>query len=192
MVWKCSHHLSRSVLFEEGDDSSSDEELYLPKTDTNQKSSFAASKDVGEKLKEEGALLAERGFFKEALTKWNHSLQHIPNDFTLHEMQAQILMTLEKDMASVQAAERSVNLKRNWQPGWQTLGRAQLNIQDPSMALKSFGRALYLQPCDDDVRAELFQTLKLLEKLAAPLQPVPTIEEEAAMMIVEDEDEEER
>jgi len=94
MIWKMKYLLKKSPLME--DDDEDDDEFWFTKTTNKPKSSFKACIETGEKLKEEGIELAEKGYFNEALMKWNNSINHKPDDYTLHEMQAQVLMMLEK------------------------------------------------------------------------------------------------
>ena len=161
---KTTQVLKPSIHFNtDSSDSDSENELWLPKHKIP--SIKATNKETGLKLKQEGTLLAEKGFYREALTKWNKAVEHLSEDHTIHEMQAQVLMMLDKDMAACQACERSLTIKKNWSEGWQTLGRSQLNIQDHPQALQSFCRALHLNPADCEVRKELNDTSRLLKEI---------------------------
>ena len=161
---KTTKHLKRSKHFNEDfSESDSENELWLPKY--KPPSIKATNKEAGLKLKQEGTVLAEKGFFREALTKWNKAVEHLPDDHTIHEMQAQVLIMLDKDMAACQACEKSLLIKKNWSEGWQTLARSQLNIQDHPQALQSFCRALHLNPADCEIRKELYDTSRLLKEI---------------------------
>ncbi|XP_076814358.1 tetratricopeptide repeat protein 33-like [Clavelina lepadiformis] len=102
-------------------------------------------------LKEEGSVLAGQEKYSDALKKWNEAINLNPHDEILYEMKAQVLMILEKDFLAVQCAEKAIQTKKHWWIGWQTLGRSQINIKDVDMAIKSFSRALHLNPmCEPD------------------------------------------
>ncbi|XP_077441653.1 tetratricopeptide repeat protein 33 [Vanacampus margaritifer] len=98
------------------------------------------------KLKEEGAVLAEQNRHREAVKKWDEAIQLTPDDPLLHEMKAQVLMTLQEVFPAVKAAETAVKLRTVWWEGWQTLGRAQLSMGEVDMALRSFQVAVHLRP----------------------------------------------
>ncbi|KAH7971111.1 hypothetical protein HPB49_018836 [Dermacentor silvarum] len=117
------------------------------------------------RLRQEGTTLAELDRNWEALKKFDEALQLTPGDVTIHEMRAQVLMLLREDFAAVQEAEQVVKLDPSWWVAHQTLGRAQLQLGEIQMALRSFCSAVHLNPADEELRTEdLLYTLQLLKK----------------------------
>lgn len=117
------------------------------------------------RLRQEGTTLAELDRNWEALKKFDEALQLTPGDVTIHEMRAQVLMLLREDFAAVQEAEQVVKLDPSWWVAHQTLGRAQLQLGEIQMALRSFCSAVHLNPADEELRTEdLLYTLQLLRK----------------------------
>ncbi|KAL1469275.1 hypothetical protein MTO96_004980 [Rhipicephalus appendiculatus] len=94
------------------------------------------------RLRQEGTTLAELDRCWEALKKFDEALQLTPGDVEIHEMRAQVLMLLREDFAAVQEAEQVVKLDPSWWVAHQTLGRAQLQLGEIQMALRSFCSAL--------------------------------------------------
>lgn len=125
-------------------------------------------------LKEEGNRLAEECNFSAALNRWDASLRMIPGELmcqpevvnesaSIHELQAQALMALDQDFRAVQAAHAATNLCPDWGDGWGTLGRSQLNLGEPAMALESFRRALENGPsCPEDVEEDMKQAQQMI------------------------------
>ncbi|KAJ3605321.1 hypothetical protein NHX12_027370 [Muraenolepis orangiensis] len=102
-----------------------------------------------ERLKSEGALLAEEGRNWEAIKKWDEAIQLTPENPLLYEMKSQVLSVLQEVFPAVEAAELAVKLKPMWWEGWQTLGRAQLSLGE---AVRSFQVAVHLCPSDATLR----------------------------------------
>ncbi|KAK3509434.1 hypothetical protein QTP70_035086 [Hemibagrus guttatus] len=100
------------------------------------------------RLKDEGALLAEQSRHWEAVRKWDEAVQLTPEEAALYEMKSQVLTILQEDFAAVQAAEMAVKLQPVWWEAWQTLGRAQLNLGEVALAIRSFQVALHLHPLE--------------------------------------------
>ncbi|XP_070599509.1 tetratricopeptide repeat protein 33 [Erythrolamprus reginae] len=102
-------------------------------------------------LKDEGAILAEKGRYQEALHKWDEALQLTPEDATLYEMKSQVLMSLHEMFPAVQASEMAVQRDpRSWE-AWQTLGRAQLGLGEITLAIRSFQVALHIYPLSSEL-----------------------------------------
>lgn len=96
---------------------------------------------------EKGGLLAEHGRFSEAISQWVLGLSANPPPFEasrLWESRAQAHMALEEWFLAVQCAEFATRKDPAWADGFVTLGRAQLNLGEPSMAAVSIQRALAL------------------------------------------------
>lgn len=94
---------------------------------------------------EKGGLLAEQGMFSEAISQWILGLSANPPPFEasrLWESRAQAHMALEEWFLAVQCAEFATQKDPSWADGFVTLGRAQLNLGEPSMAVASIQRAL--------------------------------------------------
>ncbi|XP_034565928.1 tetratricopeptide repeat protein 33 [Notolabrus celidotus] len=101
-----------------------------------------------ERLKDEGALLAEQGRNWEAIKKWDDAIQLTPDNPDLYEMKSQVLTILQEVFPAVKAAEMAVKLRPLWWEGWQTLGRAQLNLGEVELAVKSFQVAIHQCPSE--------------------------------------------
>ncbi|KAM9441476.1 tetratricopeptide repeat protein 33 isoform 1-T1 [Clarias gariepinus] len=100
------------------------------------------------RLKDEGALLAEQSKHRQALRKWDEAIQLTPEEANLYEMKSQVLTVLQEVFPAVQAAEMAVKLRPMWWEAWQTLGRAQLNLGEIELAVRSFQVALHLHPLE--------------------------------------------
>ncbi|XP_058474210.1 tetratricopeptide repeat protein 33 [Solea solea] len=100
------------------------------------------------RLKEEGALLAEEGRHWEAIKKWDEAIQLTPDNPLLYEMKSQVLTILQEVFPAVKAAEMAVKFRPLWWEGWQTLGRAQLNLGEVDLAVRSFQVAIHLCPSE--------------------------------------------
>ncbi|CAG5121116.1 unnamed protein product [Candidula unifasciata] len=132
--------------------------------------SLEDSLSKSERLKAEGAVLAESERYWEAIKKWDEAMQLTPLNEKILEMKAQALMAVGEVFPALQAAERVVALTPTWWVGHQTLGRALANIGEVKLALKSFARAVHLNPVNEELWLEdLMWTKSLLErkKLAA-------------------------
>nr|XP_020475177.1 tetratricopeptide repeat protein 33 [Monopterus albus]XP_020475178.1 tetratricopeptide repeat protein 33 [Monopterus albus]XP_020475179.1 tetratricopeptide repeat protein 33 [Monopterus albus]XP_020475180.1 tetratricopeptide repeat protein 33 [Monopterus albus] len=100
------------------------------------------------RLKDEGALLAEQGRHWEAIKKWDEAIHLTPDDPLLYEMKSQVLTILQEVFPAVRAAETAVKFRPLWWEGWQTLGRAQLNLGEVDLAVRSFQVAIHLCPSE--------------------------------------------
>ncbi|KAM7368773.1 hypothetical protein PAMP_013080 [Pampus punctatissimus] len=100
------------------------------------------------RLKDEGALMAEEGRRWEAIKKWDEAIQLSPDDPLLYEMKSQVLTILQEVFPAVKAAEMAVKLRPLWWEAWQTLGRAQLNLGEVDLAVRSFQVAIHLCPSE--------------------------------------------
>ena len=118
-------------------------------TDTNENPN--SNRDAAERALaardylEKGGLLAEQGMLKEAISQWILGLSANPPQYEasrLWESRAQAHMALEEWFLAVRCAEYATQNDPAWGDGFVTLGRAQLNLGEPSMAVASFQRAL--------------------------------------------------
>ncbi|KAM9841895.1 tetratricopeptide repeat protein 33 [Aulostomus maculatus] len=100
------------------------------------------------RLMDEGAVLAEEGRHWEAVKKWDEAIQLTPDNPLLYEMKSQVLTILQEVFPAVKAAEMAVKFRPLWWEGWQTLGRAQLNMGEVDMAVRSFQVAIHLSPSE--------------------------------------------
>ncbi|KAK3090260.1 hypothetical protein FSP39_010483 [Pinctada imbricata] len=117
------------------------------------------------RLKAEGSLLAESERYWEAMKKWDEAIQLTPNDETLYEMKAQALIILCEVFPAVSTARKVTELKPTWWVGHQTLGRALLGLGEVRMAVKSFSRAVHLNPTDNELWGEdLMWAVSLLSR----------------------------
>ncbi|XP_063962862.1 tetratricopeptide repeat protein 33-like [Lytechinus pictus] len=115
------------------------------------------SASKSQRLKAEGETLADAGRYWEAVKKWTEALQYTPSNEFLYEMKAQVLMELHEVFPAVEAAQQATVLAPQWWVAYQTLGRAQLGLGEITMAVKSFSRAVHMNPADsalweDDLR----------------------------------------
>ncbi|XP_041826885.1 tetratricopeptide repeat protein 33 isoform X2 [Melanotaenia boesemani] len=99
-------------------------------------------------LKDEGAMLAEQGRHWEAIKKWDEAIQLTPDNPLLYEMKSQVLSILHEVFPAVKAAEMAVKFRSSWWEGWRTLGRAQLNLGEVDLAVRSFQIAVHLCPSE--------------------------------------------
>uniref|UniRef100_UPI0037E91CC4 tetratricopeptide repeat protein 33 n=1 Tax=Semicossyphus pulcher TaxID=241346 RepID=UPI0037E91CC4 len=100
------------------------------------------------RMKDEGAVMAEEGRHWEAIKKWDDAIQLTPDNPELYEMKSQVLTILQEVFPAVKAAETAVKLRPLWWEGWQTLGRAQLNLGEVELAVKSFQVAIHMCPSE--------------------------------------------
>ncbi|XP_053155150.1 tetratricopeptide repeat protein 33 isoform X2 [Hemicordylus capensis] len=105
-------------------------------------------------LKDEGAILAENGRYREAVHKWDEALQLSPEDATLYEMKSQVLLSLHEMFPAVHAAEMAVQRDPHSWEAWQTLGRAQLGLGEITLAIRSFQIALHICPASPELWSE--------------------------------------
>lgn len=94
-----------------------------------------------------GSVFAARGEYDAALSEWRRGLECAASGRAkglLHESRAQVYMLKEEWFNAVRAAEASVAVYPEWPAGRSTLGRALLNLGEPSLAAVSFQRALDL------------------------------------------------
>uniref|UniRef100_A0AAZ3R8J0 Tetratricopeptide repeat protein 33 n=1 Tax=Oncorhynchus tshawytscha TaxID=74940 RepID=A0AAZ3R8J0_ONCTS len=108
----------------------------------------------GNRLKEEGTVLAQEGRHWEAIKRWDEAIQLTPDNPLLYEMKSQVLTILQEVFPAVQAAEMAVKLRPLWWEGWQTLGRAQLSLGEVDLAVRSFQVAVHLCPSERPLRSE--------------------------------------
>ncbi|KAM3600336.1 uncharacterized protein V6R79_021666 [Siganus canaliculatus] len=101
-----------------------------------------------QRLNDEAAQLAEQGRHREAVKKWDEAIQLTPDNPVLYEMKSQVLSILQEGFPAVKAAEMAVKLRPLWWEGWQTLGRAQLNMGELDLAVRSFQVAIHLCPSE--------------------------------------------
>ncbi|TKS84724.1 Tetratricopeptide repeat protein 33 [Collichthys lucidus] len=106
------------------------------------------------RLKDEGAQLAEQGRHWEAVKKWDEAIQLTPDNPVLYEMKSQVLTILQELFPAVKAAELAVKFRPLWWEGWQTLGRAQLNLGEVDLAVRSFQVAIHLCPSEHSLWQE--------------------------------------
>ena len=69
-------------------------------------------------------------------------------------MKAQALLSLHEWVPSISCSSQCVRLQPTWWVGHQTLGRAQMGLGEVAMAVRSFERALHLNPGNEELRRE--------------------------------------
>ncbi|XP_015771987.1 PREDICTED: tetratricopeptide repeat protein 33-like [Acropora digitifera] len=109
------------------------------------------------RLEEEGVSLAEQERYWEAITRWNEAIGLTPKNEKLQEMKSQVLLELHELFPAIEAAEKAVSLNPCWFVAYQTLGRAQMGYGDVEMGVKSFSKAIHLNPDELEVRIILLQ-----------------------------------
>ncbi|XP_062844489.1 tetratricopeptide repeat protein 33 [Trichomycterus rosablanca] len=135
------------------------------------------------RLEEEGALLATEGRHWEAVKKWDEAIQLTPDKAVLYEMKSQVLTILQEIFPAVQAAEMAVKLCPLWWEARQTLGRAQLNLGEVNLAVRSFQVALHLHPLERPLwKEDLTWALKLRDQKCAA-QEKAAQEDEARQLV---------
>jgi len=105
-----------------------------------------------QRLKHEGILLAEQGKYWQAINRWDNALSLDSSDETVFEMKAQAQINLHEWIPAISSAQQCINIKPNWYIGHQTLGRAQMGLGEVQLAVKSFQKAVHLNPADQDLR----------------------------------------
>ncbi|XP_061589289.1 LOW QUALITY PROTEIN: tetratricopeptide repeat protein 33 [Cololabis saira] len=123
--------------------------------------------DCGQKsqrLKGEGVQLAEQGRHWEAIKKWDEAIHLTPDNPQLYEMKSQVLTILHEVFPAVKAAEMAVKFHPLWWEGWQTLGRAQLNLGEVDLAVRSFQMAIHLCPSENTLWQEDLKWAWALQK----------------------------
>uniref|UniRef100_A0A3Q2NQN4 Tetratricopeptide repeat domain 33 n=1 Tax=Fundulus heteroclitus TaxID=8078 RepID=A0A3Q2NQN4_FUNHE len=136
------------------------------------------------RLKEEGARLAEEGRHWEALKKWDEAIQLTPDNSLLYEMKSQVLTILHEVFPAVKAAELAVKFKPLFWEGWQTLGRAQLNLGEVDLAVRSFQIAVHLCPSERSLWQDDLTWARTLQKQQLATKEKARREEEAKERIL--------
>ncbi|XP_030005013.1 tetratricopeptide repeat protein 33 [Sphaeramia orbicularis] len=140
--------------------------------------------EKSKRLKEEGSQLAEQGRHWEAIKKWDEAIQLTPENPLLYEMKSQVLTVLQEVFPAVQAAEMAVKLRPVWWEGWQTLGRAQLNLGEVDLALRSFQVAIHLCPSERTLWQEDLEWARRLQKQELATKEKTRQEEETKSQIL--------
>ncbi|XP_076462331.1 tetratricopeptide repeat protein 33-like isoform X2 [Babylonia areolata] len=109
------------------------------------------------RLSDEASTLAEAERYWEAIKKWDEALLIAPSDSQMLEMKAQALMAVGEVFPAVQTAQQAVNADPTWWVARQTLGRAQLNLGEVKLAIRSFSKAVLLNPAERELWEEDLQ-----------------------------------
>ncbi|CAL1567771.1 unnamed protein product [Knipowitschia caucasica] len=136
-------------------------------------------------LQEEGALLAEQGRHWEAIKKWDEAIQLTPENPSLYDMKSQVLTILHEVFPAVKAAEMAVKLRPLWWEAWQTLGRAQLNLGEVDLAVKSFQIAIHLCPSESSLWLEDLQWACRLQQQHTATKERSQMEEETRRQVLD-------
>ncbi|KAL6049241.1 Tetratricopeptide repeat domain 33 [Balamuthia mandrillaris] len=118
--------------------------------------------EMSQRLKNDGNALAEAGQLRKAVARWDSALRLTPGNAILHELKAQALMELGHTFQAVKAATEATLLDPTWAEGHLTLGRAQLNLGELSLASQSFERSIELEPTLLEAKEELKEVRALL------------------------------
>uniref|UniRef100_A0A1A8F0K5 Tetratricopeptide repeat domain 33 n=1 Tax=Nothobranchius korthausae TaxID=1143690 RepID=A0A1A8F0K5_9TELE len=136
------------------------------------------------RLKDEGALLAEQGRHWEAVKKWDEAIQLTPDNSQIYEMKSQVLTMLHEEFPAVKAAEMAVKFQPLWWQAWQTLGRAQLNLGEVDLAVRSFQTAIHLCPSESALWQEDLKWAWTLQKQQLATKEKMRQEEETKTQIL--------
>uniref|UniRef100_V9LC68 Tetratricopeptide repeat protein 33 n=1 Tax=Callorhinchus milii TaxID=7868 RepID=V9LC68_CALMI len=125
-------------------------------------------------LRERGTRLSDTHRYSEAIRCWDEAIQLTPDCAALYEMKAQVLLMLDAVFRAVQVAEVAVRLAPRWWVALQTLGRAQLNMGEISLAIRSFQKALHVMPSERSLWDEdLRWALRLRDQQRLVAEPPP-------------------
>ena len=142
-------------LSEENESTDKDDQPFDWVKQAKAKKAMPESKDVkAKRLVQEGMDLAEKGRFWEAITRWDESLETVPNQAKIYEMKAQVLMELNEIFPAVDCAKKAVFLYSQWAIAYQTLGKTQLDVGNIGNALKNFQRAFHIDPLLPEIYRE--------------------------------------
>jgi hypothetical protein len=124
--------------------------------------------------KDMGCACAEKGSesgMREALTHFEMGLEIEPTNFILWELKAQVLLSFDKLLAAIEAAEEVTRLAPLWPEGFVTLARAQREFGEIELALVSMQTAITLLGTDDDVPSaeEYIQELSEIQAIVTRL-----------------------
>ncbi|XP_059214559.1 tetratricopeptide repeat protein 33 [Centropristis striata] len=136
------------------------------------------------RLKDEGAMLAEHGRHWEAIKKLDEAIQLTPDNPLLYEMKSQVLTILQEVFPAVKAAEMAVKFRPLWWEGWQTLGRAQLNLGEVDLAVRSFQVAIHLCPSEPTLWQDDLEWARRLQKQVLATKEKTRQEEETKKQII--------
>ncbi|KAJ4700792.1 Tetratricopeptide repeat 33 [Melia azedarach] len=136
----------------------------LKKEDQNENQEPLDSKRLAESFQAQGNKLAEEGKYREALGKWEASLNLMPENAVLQEQKAQVLLEIGDAWSALKAAARATELQPSWAEAWITLGRAQLNFGEPDSAMESFDKALAIKPESVEARDDRQTALHLVKR----------------------------
>eukprot|EP00029_Vermamoeba_vermiformis_P009576 TRINITY_DN4818_c0_g1_i2.p2 TRINITY_DN4818_c0_g1~~TRINITY_DN4818_c0_g1_i2.p2 ORF type:complete len:102 (-),score=22.37 TRINITY_DN4818_c0_g1_i2:6-311(-) len=73
-------------------------------------------------------------------------------------------MLQDKNFQAIQWAAKSTELNPSYIDGWITLARAQLNFGEIELAVDSFSKALKLNPDNEEIKNELDEAIKVMQK----------------------------
>ncbi|KAK2819366.1 hypothetical protein Q5P01_024927 [Channa striata] len=119
-----------------------------------------------------------------ALPKWDEAIQLTPDNPLLYEMKSQVLTILQEVFPAVKAAEMAVKFRPLWWEGWQTLGRAQLNLGEVDMAVRSFQVAIHLCPSERTLWQEDLEWARRLQRQQSASKEKIQQEEETRKQIL--------
>ncbi|XP_033737851.1 tetratricopeptide repeat protein 33-like [Pecten maximus] len=145
------------------------------------------------RLKQEGTVLADSERYWEALRKWDEAIKLNSTDETLYEMKSQVLLILCEVYPAVHMGERAVDLKPTWWVAHQTLGRARLGLGEVKMALKSFSRAVHLNPANRELwKDDLWWAAELWKKHTDSVKTLESQKEQESSVVIKEYSEDEQ
>lgn len=115
-----------------------------------------------ERLQSEGNVAADAEKYSSALRAWDKAIRLTPARAVLHEQKAQVFLQLDRYWDAVQCASQAAALESGWADAFLTLGRAQLGLGEPELALKSMETALQLKPDLQEAQNEIAEVRVLV------------------------------
>ncbi|KFD53413.1 hypothetical protein M514_05677 [Trichuris suis] len=106
------------------------------------------------RLENEAVFYVQNERYADGLRRLQEAIELKDSDARLHDMLSQVYQIRGEDFLAVQSAQKAVECSPLWSDAHQTLGRALLNFGEVKLAVRSFSRAILLNPTNWEVRSE--------------------------------------
>uniref|UniRef100_A0A5S6QB86 TPR_REGION domain-containing protein n=1 Tax=Trichuris muris TaxID=70415 RepID=A0A5S6QB86_TRIMR len=106
------------------------------------------------RLENEAVFYVQNERYADGIKRLQEAIELRGTDARLHDMLSQIYLIRGEDFLAVQSAQRAVECSPLWSDAYQTLGRALINFGEVKLAVRSFSRAIILNPANWEVRSE--------------------------------------
>ncbi|OQR81309.1 tetratricopeptide repeat domain 33-like [Thraustotheca clavata] len=153
---------------------------------------IASLEDVMQKskrLQEEGNVLANADRFRAAIDRWRQAIECTPENGVLYELIAQAHLALDEFFEGIQMAQKATLFAPQWNEGYVTLARCQLNYGELDMALQSMNKAIELSNDKDELQMEVQEIQQLIDTrdvtLAQGQAIITTLSSPDAIQVVE-------